>query len=223
MTARRWPDAAIVVAFVLSIASPLPAQPLGALTPHDIEAAILWGETGDPTPYQLHHHPGRQNPVVMGSIYTPYVRVALAARAAWQSGATLKPVDLPATLTEPVVWVALRWYCCDRDRPDPATFTPRVPFDYHVAALGDRALRPMPWLRPLESPQWVRSDLSPLVPLGALSYPDVVLLVGYRPEVVARGGDIVIYRERPSQTLPDATDTELRIGRVDPGGLVARR
>lgn len=215
----RWPKIIVLLGVLLSRPLPAFAQHLGALTRPDIESAIAWGESGEPTPLLLHHDPGPENTTVVGAIYTPYVRVPLAARAAWQAGARLDPAAIPPAWTEPIAWVALRWYCCDPDRPDLATFNPLVPFDYKVAVPGDRALRQMPWIHPVGTPLWVRDDLSPLAPFGQLPYEDVALLVGYPLDVLRAGGDIVIFRHYPPERDGGHAGTALRVGRITPRDL----
>src|SRR5207249_1674417 len=131
----------------------------------EIDEAIAWGVDGDPTPYLLHHtgHPGKVNPVIVGAIYTPFLRVALAAKAARIEGRTFSPSDLTPKLVEPVIYVAFRWYCCvDPDHgSDLATWDPsRPPLDYKIAVPGDRAVRGRSWLRVTRSPMWINRDLS---------------------------------------------------------------
>src|SRR5437773_11763910 len=94
-----------------------------AMTPQDIVDAIRLGNTGDPKPYPLHHmHSPRQTGVVVAVVYTPFIRVALASKAARLSGQPLETADVAHGLTEPVVYVAFRWYCCDERVNDPLTF-----------------------------------------------------------------------------------------------------
>src|SRR5579871_1092548 len=71
------------------------------LTPRDINEAIEWGLNGDPVPYLLHHlgEPGRVNPVIVGAVYTPFLRVALAAKAASQAGRSFAERDVSQVLS----------------------------------------------------------------------------------------------------------------------------
>src|SRR6476620_12231448 len=99
-----------------------------------LEDAIRWGESGAAGPYLLHHaqNAATTNDVVVGAVYTPFVRVALAAKAAWATGERLQPETIPATLVEPVVYIAFRWYCCDGDHGDQWSYHPLEPFDYEI-------------------------------------------------------------------------------------------
>jgi hypothetical protein len=178
-------------------ATALSAQPVGKLTHEDIDAAIKWGTQGSPAPYLLHHRrsdPAKANPVVVGAVYTPFLRVALAARAAHQRGHSFAVSDVPSSLIEPVAYVAVRWYCCvDRDHGDDlASWHPLVPFDYKIAVPGDRFPRPLNLVTPL----WVSRDLSILSNFGAeVPYKDIVLVAAYPMSALKADMDIVIYRE----------------------------
>jgi hypothetical protein len=187
---------AAVICSALS-AVPLLAQPFGNLTPEDIDAAIKWGTQGTPAPYLLHYRrsdPAKINPVVVGAVYTPFLRVALAAKAAHQRGQSVAVSDVPSSLIEPVAYVAVRWYCCvDRDHGDDlASWHPLVPFDYKIAVPGDR----FPTTLNLVTPLWVSRDLSILPNFGAeLPYQDIVLIAAYPVSALKADMDLVIYRE----------------------------
>jgi hypothetical protein len=219
---RRLP---VVVACAL-LATSVHAGSTRTLTSKEIDEAIEWGMNGDPAPYLLHHagQPGRVNPVIVGAVYTPFLRVALAAKVARQAGRTFAQSDVSQSLIEPVAYIALRWYCCDRDRNDPASFDPLTPFDYKIAAPGDRVLRPNSGLRVTTSPVWTTRDVSLLASFGGdLPYRDVVLVAAYPMSVFSTACDFVIYRELPSRTVPEGRYTELRIGRVTPEDLTRWR
>src|SRR5215475_3061070 len=151
----------VAVACVLLVA-PVHAGSAGTLTSKEIDEAIEWGMNGDPAPYPLHHAgpPGKVNPVIVGAVYTPFLRVALAANVARRAGRTFTQTDVSQSLIEPVAYVAFRWYCCDRDRNDPASFDPLTPFDYKVAVPGDRVLLANSALRVTMSPLWIKRDIS---------------------------------------------------------------
>jgi hypothetical protein len=191
-------DCALAAAICTALCSiPLFAQPFGNLTPQDIDAAIKWGTQGSPAPYVLHYRrpdPAKVNPVVVGAVYTPFLRVALAAKAAHQRGHSFAVSDVPSSLIEPVAYVAVRWYCCvDRDHGDDlASWHPLVPFDYKIAVPGDRFPSPLNLVTPL----WVSRDLSILSNFGAeVPYKDIVLIAAYPMSALKADMDIVIYRE----------------------------
>jgi len=203
-------------ACALSFATLLVARAADTLTPRDIDEAIEWGMYGNPAPYLLHYigRPEKVNPVILGAIYTPFLRVALAAKAAREAGRGFTRSDVPPTLIDPVAYIAFRWYCCDHDRPDPESFDPFRPFDYKLAVPGDKVLRA--WgLRATAAPLWIGRDVSLLASFGGeLTYRDVVLIAAYPMSVLSTGHDFVIYREWPSPSDPRAMNREVRVGRV---------
>jgi hypothetical protein len=208
-----------VIGSILS--APLTAQPRTTLTPHDITEAIQWGERGDPAPYLLHNaqQPGTTNPGVVGVVYTPFVRVALAAKAAQAEGRLLNAEDVPARLVEPVAYIAFRWYCCDHVHgEEPLTFNPYgEPFDYRIAVPNDsvRFPWPRPW-RVMTTPLWLTRDLSVLTRFGAgdLPYHDIVLVAGYPMDALVDNTDYIIYRTWPSPNDPRAFAKEVRAARI---------
>jgi hypothetical protein len=217
---RSMSKALAFVAGTVVFAGSVLARSSDTLTPKDIDEAIEWGMKGDPSPYLLHHagQPTKMNPAIVGAIYTPFLRVALAAKAAREARRSFTARDVPPSLVEPVAYVALRWYCCDRDHgTDPANFDPSTPFDYKIVVPGARVLRANSSLQVTASPLWVRRDVSLLASFGGdLPYRDVVLVAAYPMSVLSAPCDFVIYREFPSRNLPQGRDTELRVGRVAP-------
>jgi len=143
---RRSKDKMLpLAACAMLFSAPLVAQPSPTLTPKDIDEAIQWGLTSAPSPYLLHHEDGRPgsgvNSVIVGAIYTPFLRVALAAKAARDKREDFTSADVQGPWIEPVVYVAFRWYCCvDADHGnEPATWDPsKPPVDYKIAVPGDK-------------------------------------------------------------------------------------
>ena len=137
--------ATVVIVLALAIAAtPGLAQPQ-ALSAADIEAAIKWGVDGEPGPYLIHHAQGQgPNRVVVGAVYTPLVRVALAAKALYEQGKTLTAAEVPAGLILPEAWRGIRWYV--GNCPLMAIW-PDVKVVQHNAMLGGRrgpnGLRPI--------------------------------------------------------------------------------
>jgi hypothetical protein len=110
----------VAVALIAAVGRPA-ASPVATLSPKDIADAIQLGNFGEPRPYALRARsadPNKRNPVDLGSIYTPFVRVALAARAARDAGHVLSPDDVDPKLLEPVVHIAFHWFVKDREHPD---------------------------------------------------------------------------------------------------------
>ena len=85
----------------------------GEISQSDIEQAIKWGAEGEPEPYPLVLHN-----TITGAVYTPFVRIALASYNERRSGRQLTPDKLPAWLTEPLIYFAIKWVP-SRDEPPP--------------------------------------------------------------------------------------------------------
>lgn len=180
-----------------------------ALTAAEVKQALAWGEAANPSPYLLHSLDprGRQNSIVVGAVYTPFLRVALAAAAARVRGSQLQVDGLQPELLEPVVYVALRWFCgnargeCNPDVDEPIT---DALGRFHLARPGDQlALRD---LRLTASPIWVEPGTGRLRDFGDLPFTDIVLVAAYALDALAHH-DFVIFREYGAAR-------EVRVGRV---------
>ena len=77
-----------------------------SLTPEDVAQAIEWGQSDRPEGYPLRSAFPR-NKTPPGAVYTPYLRVALAARAAREEGRTFTAEDVTAEMTAPLMYVAI--------------------------------------------------------------------------------------------------------------------
>jgi hypothetical protein len=192
----------------------VPSERSRAMTSKDVEAAIQWGMQGDPSPYLLHisiQPGGGTSSAVVGAVYTPFLRVALAARLAREKHQEFAVSDVQPDWVEPVVYVAFRWYCCidPEHGSDHTTWNPFAsPTDYVIAVPGDPVLRPMPSIRVTASPLWIRDDPSLLTSFGGdPPYPDLVLIAGYPMDVLSTSSDFVIYRR-----WRIATDTAEYVG-----------
>jgi hypothetical protein len=225
--ALRWSYRCGVLALLACVVLSAPllrAQTSDTLSARDIDEAIKWGMDGDPAPYLLHHKglPGRANPVVVGAVYTPFLRVALAAKAARSAGRDFTSRDVTRSLIEPVIYVAFRWYCCvDPDHgADAESWDPtRLPVDYKIAMPGDPMAGSHPRLR-LTSPLWVSRDSSLVTSFGgALPYRDVVFVAGYPMSALTDGANFVIYREWPSPNVAQEPNATFLIGEVTPEDL----
>ena len=209
----------LVVSFFAIAAARGEQSPSAATTP-SVEEAIEWGLSGDPSPYLLRHAGGvTPNPVIVGAIYTPYLRVALAAKAARAAARAFTINDVGPELTEPVIYVAFRWYCCDVDRPDASSFNPFEPFDYQIARVPRTSHVPTHVeLRSALPPLWIRRDVSLLAGFGGqLPFDDVVLVAAYPIDALTIDYDFVIYRERSTtegSTRQRSLIRGLRIGRI---------
>ena len=198
------------------------------LSASDIHEAIHLGTFGKPAPYPIRNPaaPGHQPTGEMAVVYTPFIRIALAANAAANEGRTFSTADVTDALVEPVVYVAYRWYCCvDREHGDSATtWDPhRAPTDYHVATMLDRMPGTFPPQPLPPAPLAVTVDWSGLARFG-IPRPshDVVLLATYSFAVLAQPHDFAIFR-RADGAGQSLYGTYVIPGRITAGDLAAWR
>ncbi len=192
---------------------PLHAQPIETLSPQDIAAAIDWGTHGDPAPYPLYlrradwwvkQNAGRPRKDIGGLVYTPFVRVALAAKAAHDAGLPFTPDDIPPGTTDPVVYVGFRWLrCIDPEHAsDPSRCNPTGPFDYKIATPRDY------WTRrelSVTFPRWINRDVTSVLAKFSAQppYGDIVLIAAYPVSALSAGRNFVIYRPHARTEDPE--------------------
>jgi hypothetical protein len=213
---------------IVVMATSLQAQPAETLTAKDIADAIQLGTYGEPAPYPVHYlqrEPDVVNDVVVAVLYTPFVRVALAAKVATAKGIAFEPSDVTAAMIEPVYYVAFRWYCCDGVHGEMGNWYPG-PFDYKIAAPGHWLLA-WPGSFVTERPLWVTRELTRLNGLGVLPYEDLVLVAGYPMSAIRTHRGYVIYEDLPAASHPHprdpATGVHAIVGRVTSADLARWR
>ena len=111
--------AIVAVSVVLAWVPGLLATPAQSLNPQQISAAIAWGRTTRPEPYDLRSAFTRTK-TPAGHVYTPYLRVALAARFAAERGLDFTVHDVTSEMKEPLVYFAVR------DEGAPALMAPDI-------------------------------------------------------------------------------------------------
>jgi len=214
-------------AILLSVAGrPLRATVVETLTMSDIEDAIRLGKFGSPSPYRIYNSgstpAGRPRGLVMAVVYTPFIRVALAVKEAYDNGRDFAPNDVTADLTRPVLYVAYRWYCCvDHAHGEgKTTWEPhREPFDYRIATGSDRYAGTLQLSLP-PTPLSVTRDLSLLSRFGDRPYDDLVLMATYPIAESARMRDFAIYR---TESYDGHVGTVTIPGQVTPEDLAGWR
>jgi hypothetical protein len=101
------------VAVTVYSSSLLTEPPRLALSRGEIAAAIEWGRTARPEGYTLRNSAGQR----VGALYTPYLRVALAARFAAERNQPFNPHDVSPRVIDPrgqaasgeaIVYIAMR-------------------------------------------------------------------------------------------------------------------
>jgi hypothetical protein len=182
---------------ILCIAT-LVAHPLASLSQKDVADAIQLGNFGEPRPYALHGRsvdPRRRNAFELAAVYTPFVRVALAARAARDSGHVLTPEDLDGRLLEPLAYIAFRWVARDSEHPDSDYAEPQ-PFWIFKRDIDPRGL---PRSRNGTNPIWVKRGNDATALLASFGaerpYDDVALVAAFPIELLRTDGLFVIYRK----------------------------
>lgn len=150
------------------------------LTDAEIDEAIRVGVAGGiapypmyPTGYPLPSAVGKEA-LALGSpapavVYTPFVRVALHAKAAYERGTILTRGDVASAALDPSVWIGFTWnVCCgDEDRFKDGLLEILAVFDRAAIrmTLGGQA-----YVRarddPRAQPAWTRQGTAPLRSLG---------------------------------------------------------
>jgi len=209
---RRWIVLPTLVSAGLLAASWAHAQDIADLTDADVLEAIRWGMDGDPRPYPLQLVTADDDTaLVLGAVYTPFLRIALAARAAREAGQPFDETDVTPRMREPLLYVALRWH---EGRPDQLD---AVPFQVHVvpvveAGAGANA----------QPPVWVTEDVSLLDSFGGgLTFDDVAVVAAY-PLTTLRS-DVVFQIARWDRTPSGRMVGSTSRGRIRPDDLASWR
>jgi hypothetical protein len=88
----------VAVGAIVCWSSLLAQQPRFALNKEEIAEAIVWGLTGRPEGYALRNSAGER----IGTLYTPYLRVALAARFAAERDQSFSANDVSPETIDPL-------------------------------------------------------------------------------------------------------------------------
>ncbi len=104
----------LLIVTALLVALPLAVITRGAsrfsLTEADISAALAWGQTGEPAPHLVPCLAPKPVPAcTAAAVYTPFVRVALASRAARRSSHAYGRGHVTPDLLEERFYAALRY------------------------------------------------------------------------------------------------------------------
>ena len=185
----------------------------GGLDRNMVQAAVAWGEEGEPGSYVLRRVPSAGEPVgasePAGVVYTPFLRIAWAAHARQSSGRQLSVDAVPAWMAAPVLYVVLRAPPEARagglDTPAVAV----VPTDTATCCL-----EPQPTLtRPL----WVTDDPAVTARFGAtVPFSDLGVIAAYPIEAFRSDLDFVAFHRVDGPDGPSSV--EMR-GRLDPSDL----
>ncbi len=187
--------AILTAAAVLAI-YPLVAQVHNAsrfsLTEADIASALALGQTGEPAPHLVPCLAAKPAKCAVAAVYTPFVRVALASRAARQKGRALGRDGVTPDLIEERFYAALRY-----DVPlDRAPFGDRVKYAPLRAVLLPTGLTPVGQeLKKGVRPDWAEPSTARLdVFGGAPPFKDTALVVAFPLDNLQAGYEIAVYR-----------------------------
>ena len=162
---------------------------------------VAFGATHEVKPYALWE--GKR---LNGFVYTPFIRVAMAARAAAKRGTTLDASTLATLLSDPSVYVVMRWSSEDeqRARGDAPNTKPVV----RVGITPEHYPLVKPWL---VEPLWFTRDLSVLERFGAPSpFSDSAVVAAFPREALKPGSWIMAYVNVPEGPLQIGQHTPMR-------------
>jgi hypothetical protein len=173
---RKLTAATIVLAglFVQGVHLRAIASPLSE---RDVADAVALADRGGARPYVIYMNSQRVEPVAF--VYTPFVRVAMAAQAAAAAGRAFDMAALPPDVRSNLIYVAFRWY-----HVGSSPFNLCVSGDASEQCLRDQTIVANAGV--LGSPHgkalWVSRDLSKLTAFGApVPHPQVAVVAAFNP------------------------------------------
>jgi hypothetical protein len=192
------------------------------MTSNDVEAAIEFGLSKDPKPYPVRQieRSGKIPRTIIADVYTPFVRIARAARQTRASGQTMTPASVPRDLLEPVIYVSFRLACKAQESLFDVAYD-----EYEVLNPGFKfpemtvsAVNPRLTHRPLS----VSRDPHVLAEFsGTHACERSVLVAQYAIEALFSGHDFILAR---TARLPNGSiSIDYQMGRVLPSELVTWR
>ena len=151
-----------------------------------IQEAIAWGENAKPEPYLLYPE-HRQHAWI--AVYTPFVRVALAAHTAKQRGSRISPSELPNWIVERVVHVVVR--PAEAQVMSARRLYPEDPplWETPITEIGLEQRGRAPFLAFI-APKWITRDLLYLNDLGGPPFTNAVAAAGFAPESLTSEVDV---------------------------------
>lgn len=164
-----------------------------------VSDAVALGTSQEVGPYDLREHTH-----VSGVIYTQFVRVAMASRAALLRGSTLDPSVLERLAEDSSVYVVMHWTQLDEQRARDAAGGSDLPLRVGIMPGSYPPVRPG-----LVEPLWVTRDISVLEQFGApLPFSDGLVIAAFPREVLKAGSVVMAYvrlQEGPLRVGPYAS------------------
>jgi hypothetical protein len=163
-----------------------------------VREAIALGEKHRPEPYLLYPRPGPRTATF--AVYTPFIRVALAAYSANQRGERLLISKLPPWILESDVHVVVRPQSTVMAAvlfPEDPSLT-RTPITMIVLAAPDRE----PPILDGIAPKWMTTDLSYLDAIGGAPFADAVAVAAFDAELVVQSVGVYGFWRKENDYIP---------------------
>ena len=188
VAARKCAVAAVCVFFTHA------ALAQRSMPTEEIVSAIALGQEGNPKPYQATY----SGAYTAGVVYTPFIRIAVAARLARQAGRHFGIDDVQPWMASPEVWVALRWF--PRDAPGySADLVAQATAEHQhpVVQMVPKGFGP----KDVDAvdPLWTKGP-DALAALGPPPFDDIVAVAAFPREALEPGRDIIVYYTVSSST-----------------------
>jgi hypothetical protein len=173
---------------------------LAQLDEASLRKAVVFGETSRPEPYLLYPNPGPRDEATM-AVYTPFIRVALAAHAARQRGERLDASTLPLWVVERDIHVVVR--PADRSASMARLLFPADPplAETPITQIGLQRHGRLHFLDFIP-PRWMTTDLSYLTLLGGLPFPDAVAAAAFDPDLLVKDVDVYGWWQKQNEFFP---------------------
>jgi hypothetical protein len=163
---------------------------LDRLSEQEVVQAIQFGLDHPIGPYEL-----RANGYVAALLYTPFVRIAMAAHTGRTRGVTFGSADVPDAWRERVVYVAMRWFPHD---PGESGGVEADTQDVSVTLVPSGYL---PGYVDRVDPIWLSHDPALLAPFGVtVPYPDVVAIAAFPMAALRADHDVIAFRRTVTDT-----------------------
>ena len=172
-----------------------------------IREAVALGERQKPEPYWLYPKPGPRK--TTAAVYTPFIRVALAAHTASRRGESVAIGKLPMWVLERDVHIVMRpqnTKNAEAGDPEDASIAHTPMTQIALAPRGrvpsHNGIPPsVPFLNGIP-PKWMTHDLSYLDLLGGVPFADAVAAAAFDPEVMVQDVDVFGWWRKENHFFP---------------------
>ena len=190
----------------------------GPLSDADIRDAVELGMFGDVRPYELHE-------TDVGFVYTPFLRVAFAVKAALLQGRVLSDSEVRSVAMERSVYIAFTLECCPPeggaagDSVEIRATWVLPPPSRSSLSVEEAGKVGFWWLRG-SPPLWLRLGAEALTDFGAEPpKANIVAVAGFPLTSLRTDHVFVIYRTWPARGTPGPLNGMIEHGRILPEDL----